>query len=498
MTLHSASSDGTLTRSSLQKHLVLVEIDALDDHGFTALALAVRNGHPSVVKLLLQSGASADKPVRDGRTPLYLAANARQNRARVVQLLLSHDPKPDIDASSPEWNNETPLMVAITQGRDPEVVRLLVEAGASVTKTNDRGETAVSLADQSTNPAIREALSRRAQWGWGSALAQLLVSAILFALAYADRWPGMKEIIQNVIRSAYNQANPALPGSMPPAGTDIDDPQTVEEFKHNITNIIQKNGLDDFFPPNDPYVQSVAEKAAAFRKAKANPLANNPPFIMKAAAAALYQPVLYIDDSGSMANGGRMQRARDLVALITEVATKFVEVKRGVHLRFINKDDSTANNLRADEVRQRMTFDPEGWTQLGTNLNKKILQPMVYDVIAQGALQRPFLILTITDGVPSKENRGEFRKAIVRCKKELRDRGYQKDAVYFDLSQVGNDPEAIEFIESLNEDASTKDVLHLTAENTDPLFETLNEDADLSKIELWVADKLNELITYRR
>lgn len=219
MTLHSASSDGTLTRASLQRYLVLVEIDALDDRGFTPLALAIKNGHPSVVKLLLQNGASVDKTVRDGRTPLYLAANAKQNRARIVQLLLSHDPRPDVDASSPEWNNETPLMVAITQGRDPEVIRLLVEAGASLTKTNDRGETAVALADQSTNPAIRDALSLGGQRGWAAALAQLLVSAILFALVYADKWPGVKEIIQNVIRSAYNQANPALPGSLPPAGT---------------------------------------------------------------------------------------------------------------------------------------------------------------------------------------------------------------------------------------------------------------------------------------
>lgn len=137
------------------------------------------------------------------------------------------------------------------------------------------------------------------------------------------------------------------------------------------------------------------------------------------------------DDSGSMAEDGRIERARELVALITEVATKFVEVNTGVHLRFINKDDSTANNLRTSEVMQRMSFTPQGWTELGTNLTKKILQPMVYDVIAHGVLKRPFLILTITDGVPSRENSGEFRKAIVRCKKELRDRGYQKEGTLF-------------------------------------------------------------------
>lgn len=220
MTLHGDSQEGTLTRASLQKYLVLVSVNVEDKNGFTPLALAVKNGHPSVVKLLLQNGATADQPVRDGRTPLYLAANAKQNRLRIVQLLLEQNPKPEVDASSPEWDNETPLMVAITQGRDPEVVQLLVDAGASLTRTNDRGETAVSLADQSTNNAIKNALVPKGQRSSiGSALAQLLVSALLFALAYAEKWPGVQNIIQNAIRSANNQANPTPSGSRPAPGT---------------------------------------------------------------------------------------------------------------------------------------------------------------------------------------------------------------------------------------------------------------------------------------
>ncbi|CEL03901.1 hypothetical protein ASPCAL05039 [Aspergillus calidoustus] len=493
MTLHGDSQAGTLTRASLTKYLALVEIDAEDSSGFTPLALAVKNGHPSAVKLLLQNGAQAGKPVRDGRTPLYLAANAKQNRPRVVELLLGADPKPQIDASSPDWNNETPLMAAITQGRDPEVVRLLTEAGASLTKTNDRGETAVALADQTTNPAIKNALNPKApQGGIGSALAQLLVSAVMFALAYADKWPGVKDIIQNVIRSAYNQANPTPPGAKPPPGTDIDDPQTVEEFQHNIGNIIQSNGLEDFFPPNDPYVQQVAQLAATLRKDQTNHL-SSPPMIMRLAKAALYQTVLYIDDSGSMAEDGRMDRAKIMVTRLTRLATALVpdtNISSGVHLRFINKDDSTANDLREAAVSQRMQFTPEGWTELGTNLEKKILQPMVYDNLnSTGVLPRPLMILIVTDGMPSKEDEGTFRKTIMKCKGELTKKGYLPAAVQYDLSQIGNAPEAVKWIQTFDSDSAAKKLVYFSTENTDSrLSEFKDNDAGLDD---WLSKKLH-------
>ncbi|KAJ0423154.1 hypothetical protein BJY00DRAFT_58788 [Aspergillus carlsbadensis] len=494
MTLHGDAQDGKLTRASLIKYLALVEIDAEDSNGFTALALAVKNGHPSAVKLLLQNGAQADKPVRDGRTPLYLAANAKQNRPRVVELLLGADPKPQVDASSPDWNNETPLMVAITQGRDAEVVRLLTEAGASLTKTNDRGETAVALADQTTNPAIKSALNPKApQGGIGSALAQLLVSAVMFALAYADKWPGIKDIIQNVIRSAYNQTNPTPPGAKPPPGTDIDDPQTVEEFQHNIGNIIQNNGLEDFFPPNDPYVQQVAQLAATLRKDQTTHL-SSPPMIMKLAASALYQTVLYIDDSGSMADDGRMDRAKILVTRITRLATALVpdsNISSGVHLRFINKDDSTANDLREAEVAKRMEFTPDGWTEIGTNLEKKILQPMVYDKLhAGGVLPRPLMIVTITDGIPSKEPLKTFRDVVMSCNRELTSRKYNyvSAAVQYDLSQIGNSPDAVDWLKQLASDTSLQKVVNITTENTDQNLDKFK--ANDAGLDAWLIKKL--------
>jgi hypothetical protein len=123
-----------------------------------------------------------------------------------------------------------------------------------------------------------------------------------------------------------------------------------------------------------------------------------------------------------------MDRAKIMVTRLTRLATALVpdtNISSGVHLRFINKDDSTANDLREAAVSQRMQFTPEGWTELGTNLEKKILQPMVYDNLnSSGVLPRPLMILIVTDGMPSKEDEGTFRKTIMKCKGELTSKGY--------------------------------------------------------------------------
>jgi hypothetical protein len=123
-----------------------------------------------------------------------------------------------------------------------------------------------------------------------------------------------------------------------------------------------------------------------------------------------------------------MDRAKLMVTRLTRLATALVPdttISSGVHLRFINKDDSTANDLREAEVSQRMQFTPEGWTELGTNLEKKILQPMVYDKLnSSGVLGRPLMILIVTDGMPTKEDEGTFRTTVMNCKKSLANKGY--------------------------------------------------------------------------
>lgn len=210
MSIHDQAKEGTLTRSWLQDHLSK-EPDDLDEYnfdGYTPLSLAVREGQVGAVKLLLLKKADANKTVRDGRTPLYIAMSAKQSTERIAQLLLAHGA--NVNFPIEEWGNETAIMAAITQSRDPEVVRLLVENGASLTRANDRGDTARSLADQSANPAIHKALlPKDKQEGWQTELESLLVSTGLFARAY---FTNSKDAIENAARrisSLINSEKPA-------------------------------------------------------------------------------------------------------------------------------------------------------------------------------------------------------------------------------------------------------------------------------------------------
>ena len=53
--------------------------------GWTALTIAAREGHETVVRLLLDNGASVDKPAKHGWTALILAAE--ENHEAVARLL---------------------------------------------------------------------------------------------------------------------------------------------------------------------------------------------------------------------------------------------------------------------------------------------------------------------------------------------------------------------------------------------------------------------------
>ena len=131
-----------------------------------------------------------------------------------------------------------------------------------------------------------------------------------------------------------------------------------------------------------------------------------------------------------MQTDGRMAAQKVLVRRITSIVTRLVPDDSGVHLRFINNSKAGLDNLSKDSIEKRMNFIPDGVTMIGTSLKKKILEPFIYSVIEQGdLLQRPYLILIVTDGATNNEDPNTLKKAIIECGRRLTGRGYPQEGM---------------------------------------------------------------------
>jgi ankyrin repeat protein len=86
-----------------------------------------------------------NKPVIDGKTPLFCAVeNAAQDFSLVQALLSLDNVQVDVDAPSDPLG-DTPLIFAIKAGRD-DLAEMLLRAGADPCKCNDSGVSALQIA----------------------------------------------------------------------------------------------------------------------------------------------------------------------------------------------------------------------------------------------------------------------------------------------------------------------------------------------------------------
>ena len=154
----SASGTADVVRLLLAKG---ADVNAADTMGVTPLIAATNVDDVDVAKILLASGADAHAAARTGLPATPLMGAAANGNAELVRTLLAH--KPDLTVVSADRaavvkngpvreGKLTALLAAITGG-NPEVVDLLLRAGAQVDPLDARGMT----------PLMRAVATDRAQ-----------------------------------------------------------------------------------------------------------------------------------------------------------------------------------------------------------------------------------------------------------------------------------------------------------------------------------------------
>ena len=120
----------------LLKHGATASVDPREKQGQPPLsmALALRNGHQDVVKLLIQSGAPVESCQTDGWTWSSLFDAAVYGHLEIVRLLIKSGAAVDY-CHSDGW---TPLYVASRYGYQ-DVVQLLIQSGAAVKSRENNG-----------------------------------------------------------------------------------------------------------------------------------------------------------------------------------------------------------------------------------------------------------------------------------------------------------------------------------------------------------------------
>ncbi|KAI2635881.1 hypothetical protein GGS26DRAFT_581507 [Hypomontagnella submonticulosa] len=496
MSFYRDAADGTLTSESLDGYLQNHNINDPSTEsgngtkGLTALALAARNGHIDVVRLLLDKGAEVDGRSTQNRTPLWVMTTRSRggNRAEIVELLLEH--KAAVKHSDPKLQGgSTPLENELRLEKDPKVVRILVQNGGITDAAKD-------LASGLNRPEIDDAMELNQETSnLRETFATIISALILFILAWANIAGRVFNIFQISGSNDDNLARMIEAGGPEP---------TKDEFRASIMKYVNDNKLNKFFDKDsDEFFDKIIDKAVDLRNDDDTILGegNNTDRLLK---FTLYQSIIYCDDSGSMAPTFNAQKEdrivdqRNLVQRISSICTKIVPDDLGVHLRFINHELDDCNDLKMEKIQEIMEkVNPNGPTELGTHLHERILEPLLYTQYSDTVqnLKRPLFISIITDGVPkgpdgSPEEPDTLKKEIKRCQQYLLEKGLPPRSVVFQISQIGSDPDSKDFLQKLK--ADNMENVYITSQQLDSKYRDLKDNE--RDLEAWLFETLVEPI----
>ena len=129
-----------------------------------------------------------------------------------------------------------------------------------------------------------------------------------------------------------------------------------------------------------------------------------------------------------MSRSNRKEVQVTIAECIASIMTRLTPDGYGVELRFINETPSDLSNLNKAAVKERVGAITCGSnpTSIGTQLEKKILRPLVYDALKHDQFKRPLLISILTDGCPGGEDPDKLQQVIYECGNRLEAAGHPR------------------------------------------------------------------------
>lgn len=252
----------------------------------------------------------------------------------------------------------------------------------------------------------------------------------------------------------YNQPSFQTPQQYGGAsqGPCMNDPGIMTLVKQKLETIIRVNCLQAFYPTPQA-VQEVVDRAGRVDLRKLGEQFHvNTEIVIDLTSLALYDVCLYVDDSESMSwdGGANIQELKSILEKTASIVGRFDS--DGFSIRQMNTNlngDNIRTASEAAQYLQRVQF--RGRTPLATSLEKRILEPMLFEPIRRNNLPKPLLIVSITDGAPS-EPEDLVKKTIRGTKNFCRNSKYGDKAVALQFAQVGRDQGAQEFLGRLDSD----------------------------------------------
>ena len=131
------------------------DLDQTNQHNWTALFVAIRDGHAESAARLIQAGANLNIPTDTGATPLIMLMLAdfpsEQERYLLAEYLLKREADPNLQT---QWKTDA-IFYAVTELKDLSMVKLLVSYKANVCQLYE-GKKLTELAHKALRPFLQK------------------------------------------------------------------------------------------------------------------------------------------------------------------------------------------------------------------------------------------------------------------------------------------------------------------------------------------------------